>query len=106
MSEGGSILGEGGGGDERTAQVGVVFRAEGEGGEGSIELPALNASAKYEVVVSPGVIGAVGAAWGECASEFRGGEGGDAGCDSEFLCRLIEGEESLTELLEEGLLGF
>ena len=65
LGEGGSVLRKRGGGDEGAAHVGVVFATEGERGEGSVELTALDAAAKDEVVVASGMIAAVGAAGGD-----------------------------------------
>ena len=99
-------MADGRGGDEGAAKVGVLSSAEGELRELAVDLAALDSTAKHEMVVAPGVVGTVCSAGCEGAAEFRGGEGGDALLDQEFLRGLVEGPYGLAELLEQNHLRF
>ena len=94
-------MADGRGGDEGAAEVGVLRSAEGELRELAVDLAALDSTAEHEMVVTPGVVGTVCSAGCEGAAEFRGGEGGDALLDQEFLRGLVEGSNGLAELLKQ-----
>ena len=83
LGEDGAVLINGGGGDPAAAGAGgdVVEPADGEFGEGAVDIPAIDGSAKEEGVSAPGVVGAGGggvvAVGRPGAVEVGGLEGGD-----------------------------